>query len=74
MWDKLINGVKKLTEVGITLIAFGVVLQVLFGDKLIGFYDLDVVANIIAIVNQIGSQGLVGLVALWILYWIFTKK
>ena len=37
MWDKLIHGVKKLTEVGITLIAFGVVLQVLFGDKLIGF-------------------------------------
>jgi hypothetical protein len=29
MWDKIINGVKKLTEVGITLIAFGVVLQVL---------------------------------------------
>ena len=52
MWDKIIDGVKKLTEVGITLIAFGVVLQVLFGDKLIGFYDLDVVANIIAIVNS----------------------
>ena len=25
MWDKVINGVKKLTEVGITLISFGVV-------------------------------------------------
>ena len=48
--------------------------QIMFGDKLIGFYELDVVANIIAIVNQIGSQGLVGLVALWILYWVFTKK
>ena len=74
MWDKVINGGKKLTEVGITLISFGVVLQVLFGDKLLAFYDLDVVANIINIVNQIGSQGLVGLVALWILWWIFTKK
>jgi len=74
MWDKIIDAVKKLTEVGITLISFGVVLQVLFGDKLIGFYDLDVVANIIAIVNQIGSEGLVGLVALWVLYWLFTKK
>ena len=64
MWDKLIYGVRKLTEVGITLIAFGVVLQVLFGDKLIGFYELDVVANIIAIVNPNWKPGLVGLVVL----------
>mgnify|MGYP001343809613 CR=1 FL=1 len=74
MWDKFTNGIKRLTDVGFSLIAFGVVLQVLFGDKLMGFWDLDVVANIINIVNQIGSEGLVGLIALWILYWVYTKK
>ena len=70
----IFNFPKKIYLYGIIVWFSAALLQVLFGDKLIGFYDLDVVANIIAIVNQIGSQGLVGLVALWILYWIFTKK
>ena len=51
MWDKFINGVKQLTEVGFSLIAFGVVLQVLFGDAFTAFAKFDVVANIINIDN-----------------------
>ncbi len=74
MWDKFINGVKQLTEVGFSLIAFGVVLQVLFGDAWTAFIKFDVVANIISIVNQLGSEGIVGIIALWIIWWSFTRK
>ena len=59
-------------DVGIVAIALTVVLQVLFGGT-VPFLGMDVVGNIVGIVSSLGSQGLVGLVALAVLYWCFNK-
>jgi len=64
---------KKLSEVGITLLALAVILQVLFGPN-VAFLPGDVVGNIIGLVGSLGSNGVVGLVAAGVLYWLFTKK
>ena len=64
---------KQLTEVGLAVLALAVVLQVLFGAG-VAFFPVDVVGNIVALTKSLGSEGLVGLVALWILYVIFNRK
>ena len=61
------------TEFGLSLICTGVVLQVLFGAA-VPFLGIDVVGSVIDITNQLGSQGLVGLVAIWVLASIYGKQ
>ena len=60
-------------DIGIKLIAAGVILQILFGDA-VPFLSIDVTASVIKFVGALGSQGLVGLVALAVIYWSFNKK
>ena len=67
------NFVSNITSIGIKLIAVAVVLQVLFGSA-VPFLGLDVIANITKIVASLGSQGLVGLAAVAVLYWSFNKS
>ena len=58
-----------LTEAGISLISLGIVLEVLFGGANIPFWpDISVIANVQSIVAGFSAQGLVGLVAIWVLY------
>ena len=65
----------QITDLGLTAVAMLVVLQVLFGGTAIPFFSgMDVVGNIIGIVSALGSEGLVGLVAVVVLWWAFNKK
>ena len=73
MVDKVLGWIRQLTEVGLALIALGVVLQVIFGAT-IPFLGLDVVGSVVALVGKLGSEGLVGLVAVWVLWGIYSKK
>jgi|TARA_B110000116_G_scaffold207123_1_gene182478 hypothetical protein len=70
--DTIISTVKKLTEVGIAVIALAVVLQVIFGSG-VAFIGGDVVGNITGIVASLGANGLVGLAAVAVLYSIFKQ-
>jgi hypothetical protein len=72
MLDKVSGWIKSLTEVGLGLVALGVVLQILFGAA-VPFLGLDVVGSVIALVKELGSEGLVGLVAIWVLWGIYQK-
>ena len=73
MVDKVLGWIRNLTEVGLALIALGVVLQVIFGAT-IPFLGLDIVGSVVALVSKLGSEGLVGLVAVWVLWGIYSKK
>ena len=73
MVDKVLGWIRNLTEVGLALIALGVVLQVIFG-AIIPFLGLDIVGSVVALVSKLGSEGLVGLVAVWVLWGIYSKK
>ena len=59
-------------HIGVNLIAVGVVLQILFGAA-VPFLGLDVVGAITTFVGALGEKGLVGLVALAVIYWSFKK-
>ena len=73
MVEKTLSWIRQLTELGLSLIALGVVLQIIFGAA-VPFLALDIVGSIVGIVKQFGSEGLVGLVAIWVLWGIYSKK
>ena len=73
MFDQIIGNVKKLTETGVALLALGIVMQVIFG-KVVPFVGGDIIGNITAIVASLGAQGLVGLVAVGVIYAILNKN
>ena len=64
-----------LTEAGISLLSLGIVLEVLFNGQNIPFWpNIDIIANIQSIVAGFSAQGLVGLVAIWVLYHIYNRR
>ena len=64
-----------LTEVGISLLSLGIVLEVLFNGQGIPFWpNISIIANIQSIVAGFSAQVLVGLVAVWVLYSIYNRK
>jgi hypothetical protein len=71
--DKAIEMMKKLTDVGLALLALGVVLQVLFGSS-VPFMPVDLVGSIVNVTNQLGSEGLIGLVAVWVLASLYKRS
>ena len=73
MLDKAIGWIRSLTEAGLALIALGVVAQIIFGAA-VPFIGLDIVGSVVALVNELGSEGLVGLAAIWVLWGIYSKK
>jgi hypothetical protein len=64
-----------LTEVAVSLLALGIVLEVLVGGNNVPFWpDINVIANVQNIIAGFSAQGLVGLVAIWVLYHIYKSK
>ena len=61
-----------LTSVSISLLGLAIVLQVLFGDSVV-FVPVDVIGSISNIVASLGSSGLVGLITVGVIYWIFKQ-
>ena len=73
MVDKALGWIRSLTELGLAIIALGVVLQIIFGAA-VPFLGIDVVAAVVSLVKQLGAEGLVGLVSVWVLWGIYSKK
>ena len=74
MLEKAIAWMRSLTEAGIALIALGVVLQIIWpGSASVPFIGIDIVGSILGLVKTFGSEGLVGLIALWVLWGIYKR-
>jgi hypothetical protein len=64
-----------LADVGVSLIALGVVLEILFNGQGIPFWpNISVIDNITGVLAGFSAQGLLGLVAVWVLYHIYKSK
>ena len=72
MLEQISGWIKQVTNIGLGLIALGVVLQILFGAA-VPFLGLDVGGSVVTLVKALGSEGLVGLVAIWGLWGIYSK-
>ena len=64
-----------LADTAVSVLALMIVLGVMFKGVAIPFLpSVDVIANITSIVKNLGSEGVVGLIAMWILYNIWQKR
>ena len=64
-----------IAEAGVSLIGLGIVLEILFNGMNIPFWpEVNVTQNILGLLSNFSDQGLVGLVALAILWHIWIKK
>ena len=61
----------KMTSLFLGLLSFGIMAEILFGSPVMG---MSVIGNIMDIINMLGSNGVVGLMALVILYGLLDKK
>jgi len=67
--------VNTLTTTGVSIIALGVVLEVLFKGAVIPFWpEVSVVDNIMGILGSLSNEGLLGLVGAFVLYHILKNK
>ena len=73
----VLEGIKsyigKIVEVALALVALGIVLQVLIGRNIDWIFG-DIVANLVDLIGQLGGNGLVGLIAIGIILWLFSKR
>ncbi len=70
--DKIKGWIAEIVEVGLLLVALGIVLQVLIGPKMM--FLGNVVGNLTGLITQLGQNGLVGLIAISIILWLFAKR
>jgi hypothetical protein len=64
-----------LADVGVSVLALLIVLEVLFKGAAVPFLPVvDVIGSVTAIVKGLGAEGVVGLVAVWVLYSIWKNK
>ncbi len=62
----------EITEISLLLIALGIAIEVLFGNT-VPFFG-GVVANLTALLKTLGDNGLVGLIALGIILFLFNRR
>jgi hypothetical protein len=72
--EKISGWIKGVCSIALGLLCLAVVLQLLVGGTAVPFMPGDVVGNIIAMTKQLGSEGLVGLAALFVLVHLFERK
>ena len=70
--DKIKGWLAEIVELGLLLVALGVVLQILMGPN-IAFIG-NVVGNLMVMIKALGEGGLVGLIAIAIILWLFAKR
>tara|TARA_B110000114_G_C14758732_1_gene263958 strand:- start:143 stop:379 length:237 start_codon:yes stop_codon:yes gene_type:complete len=64
-----------LAETAVSLMALAIALQILMGSANVPFLgSTDVIGNVSEILATLGNDGLIGLVALWVLYSIWKSR
>lgn len=70
--EEIKNWLGEITEIALLLVALGIVVEILFGDT-VPFFG-GVVANLTKLLASLGENGLVGLIALGIIVFLFHRK
>jgi len=64
----------EITEIFLLLIALGITIEILFGtDTTVPFFG-GIVENITVLLSSLGDNGLVGLIALAIIFFLFHRR
>ena len=72
LMDRVKHWLRQITEVGLLLVAVFIVIQLLFGSTWLA--AANVVQNLIDLIRALGDNGVVGLIAIAIILWLFAKR
>ena len=61
----------KMTTLFMGLLSFGILAEILFGTPVLG---ISVIGNVVDVINLLGNNGVVGLIAIVILYSLLNKE
>ena len=61
----------KMTTLFMGLLSFGILAEILFGAPVLG---ISVIGNVVDVINLLGNSGVVGLIAIVILYSLLERK
>ena len=75
MFGHVKNVVRELIDIGLVLIALAIVMSILVGTVggTVPFFG-NVVGNLTGLVKDLGSNGLVGLIVLGVILWLFSGR
>ena len=73
MFDTVKNWLRQIAEVGLLVIAAAVVLEIIFGSP-VDFVGLSILDNITALTRELGEQGLIGIISIAIIIWLYLRR
>ena len=73
MLDTIKSWLRQIAEVGLLVIAAAVVLEIIFGSP-VEFVGLSILDNITALTRELGEQGLVGIISIAIIIWLYLRR
>ena len=71
IFNMVTDFISKMTTLFMGLLSFGILAEVLFGSAVLG---MSVINNVMELISMFGDNGVVGLIALVILYNLLDKK
>ena len=73
MFNTVKNWLRQIAELGLMVIAAAVVLEIIFGAG-VAFLGVSILGNITALSAELGSQGLVGLISIAVIIWLYNRS
>ena len=73
MLETVKSWLRQIAEVGLLVIAAAVVLEIIFGSP-VEFVGLSILDNITALTRELGEQGLVGIISIAIIIWLYLRR
>ena len=73
MLDTVKSWLRQISEVGLLVIAAAVVLEIIFGSP-VSFIGMSILDNITALTRELGEQGLVGIISIAIIVWLYLRR
>lgn len=72
MLNDMNKWIRTTTDIGIALLGLAIIVQILFGGS-VPFFSGSVINSIASVIANLGAQGLVGLLVIWLVYAIFNR-
>ena len=71
--ETLKSWLREIAEVGLLIIAAAVVLEIIFGSA-VPFAGIGILGNLTQLTAQLGSDGLVGIITIGLVVWLYMRR
>ena len=73
MLDNIKSWLREIAEVGLLVIAVAIVLEIIFGSA-VPYIGIGILDNVTALTAQLGADGLVGIITIGLVVWLYMRR